>query len=162
MAVKWGSTTCTVIKWGSTTCTAVYWGSTKVWPDTITFYVDCIWSSSITCRLTYTTSPNQSWATLCSDDNQAHSVAAVGRGIKFSSYQLIKGSASTNFNTWINNGLNNTGNCGGWIYIYRYTTGSTGLPTVSSGYRMRDDNNTSGSTRSKDEVPTNGKLYYAS
>ena len=33
MAIKWGSTTVTVVKWGSTTCTAVYWGSTKVFPD---------------------------------------------------------------------------------------------------------------------------------
>ena len=32
MAIKWGSTTCTVIKWGSTTCSVVYWGSTIVFP----------------------------------------------------------------------------------------------------------------------------------
>ena len=38
MAIKWGSTTVTVVKWGSTTCTAVYWGSTKVFPDEVILY----------------------------------------------------------------------------------------------------------------------------
>lgn len=33
MAIKWGSTVCTVIKWGSTVCSQVKWGSTVVFPD---------------------------------------------------------------------------------------------------------------------------------
>ena len=33
MAIKWGSTKCTVIKWGSSNCTCVKWGSTIVFPD---------------------------------------------------------------------------------------------------------------------------------
>ena len=33
MAVKWGSTKCTVIKWGTNNCTCVKWGSTIVFPD---------------------------------------------------------------------------------------------------------------------------------
>ena len=32
MALKWGSTTVTVVKWGSTQCSIVYWGSTIVFP----------------------------------------------------------------------------------------------------------------------------------
>lgn len=33
MAIKWGSTKCTVIKWGTNNCTCVKWGSTIVFPD---------------------------------------------------------------------------------------------------------------------------------
>ena len=33
MAIKWDSTTCTVIKWGNTVCSQVKWGNTVVYPD---------------------------------------------------------------------------------------------------------------------------------
>ena len=65
MAIKWGSTTCTVIKWGSTTCSAVYWGSTLVYPGSSgkVVYNGSSFISPMTGIQSYDSSGNRYWCT---------------------------------------------------------------------------------------------------
>ena len=72
MAIKWGSTTVTVVKWGSTTCTKVYWGNTLVFPAEKVIY-----TSSLKITDYFTISQRHSNSELGSYTNYQINVRAV-------------------------------------------------------------------------------------
>ena len=104
MAIKWGSTTCTVIKWGNTQCSVVYWGSTIVFPgyngkvlyngSTFTSPLTKVYVGASTTAITSgaisVTQTANSYATISSNVFKTHTTMyPTDGGINLSSYSYL-------------------------------------------------------------------------